>query len=622
MKATPPGLRFEVLGPLRVWRGDVELDPGPRQQQRLLAIMLTAAPRPVGTADLVELVWGTEPPGSAVNVIHKYVGRLRRLFESDLPPRAPGRYLLRQGTAYRFRAGPETLDLAAFRRHVAAGRESGGQARLSEALEHYGTALRIWRGPAGGVLADNPGTVAVFAGLDAEFRAAAVTATEIALRIGRPDLMVPALRLAAGMSPLDEVVHANLITVLAAAGRQAEALELYRALHERLVDDLGIEPGTALREAQRRVLTQTTASSGPPPEPLHPAQLPPALPLFAGRSAELAVLTRLAAGMHEGGRSSPLVVAMDGMGGVGTSTLATCFAHLVADRFDAGQLYLDLSGDQDEPLLVGEALRSLLYALGVPPADVPDPIDARVGMYRSLTAGKRFLLLLDNAHDPARVRPLLPNSPQSLVLITSRRPLIELAAHDGAALLRIGLPRRTAAREVLDARLAGLPNRATGSTADEIVELCGRLPLALAILGARLASSPQLSPAAVVAELRDPARRLDAFTAGGGVDGPRAVFSRSYRRLSPGSARLFRLLAVASAPGITTASCAGLAGQGLDSTRAQLGELIEAALLTDDAEGRYTAHVLVRAYAEELLSAVESPAERTAATSRLRALLS
>ncbi|GIG01161.1 AfsR/SARP family transcriptional regulator [Catellatospora citrea] len=632
----PDTVRLQVMGPLRAWRGGAELDVGPRQQRCLLALLLARVGEPLGMTDLVTSLWGDQSPASAVNVIHKYIGALRRLLEPGLAPRTTGSYLVRTGNGYRFTAGPDSLDVVAFRDHVSAARASSDQGRAQEALSHYLEALRLCRGTAGESLADSPAATAIFAGVDGEFFEAVVAAAGFAIRLHEPARVLSPLRLAAEMDPFNELVHAELVTALAASGQQAEALAVYRTIRDRLVDELGIDPGYALQEAHRQVLAQSAAppveqaprtvpeaAPGTPPlvRVVRPAQLPPELSLFVGRTAELAALGELAADHGDGARSGPPVVAIDGMGGVGKSTLATHFAHRIADRFTDGQLYLDLLGDQNEhdSLQPGDTLRSLLFALGVTAAHLPDTFDARLGKYRSLTAGKRMLVLLDNVRDSAQVRPLLPNSHASLVLVTSRRPLLGLAAFDGAHLMRLHVPDRSSAQQLLQLRLPGPGHRTAehGALLDEIIELCGRLPLALAVLAARLTARPMLSLASVAADLRDGARRLEALSGGVGTPDPRTAFSWSYQQLSPGAARLFRLLSESLCSGITAEACASLSGLGLASTRAELAELTEAALVTEQEEDRYTSHMLVKAYAQELFQDTETPAERRDAISRL-----
>ncbi|MEV5499095.1 BTAD domain-containing putative transcriptional regulator [Nonomuraea fuscirosea] len=518
-------------------------------------------------SDLVGLIWGSDAPASAVNIVHKYVGNLRRLLEPDLPHRASGSFLVRHGNGYRFTADAETLDLIAFRRLVAEAKASLSQGRSENAVEHYARALPLCHGNVGEALADSAGATAAFAGIDREFFDAAVSAADVVLRLRRPSLVIAPLRLAARMSRYNEPVHAGLISTLAALGLRAEALSVFQEIRARLSDDFGIDPGHDLQEAHRVVLTRTVPSAetavpqdaspgehdGLPDAPrpvsfVHPAQLPRGLPLFVGREPELEWLTTSLGRMRADRRTGPMAVALDGMGGVGKSTLATHFAHAIADEFTDGQLYLDLRGDDREEgsPTAGDALNSLLYALGVPASHMPDTFDARMGTYRSLTAGKRFLLLLDNVRDAVQVRPLLPNSADSLVVITSRP---RLAALDGAYRLRVDVPDHATARELLVRRLAGRAARgvvhtAEGSIVDEIVELCGRLPLALAILAARLIARPTLSLDGVVAELRDGDgdgngngngdgdNRLGAFPGGRDIPDLRTAFSWSYRQLS------------------------------------------------------------------------------------------
>ncbi|WP_281179026.1 AfsR/SARP family transcriptional regulator [Actinoplanes rectilineatus] len=630
---SPDAVRLQIMGPLRVWRNGVELDAGPRQQRCLLALLAAQEGRPIGMTDLIELIWGGDPPASAVNVIHKYVGALRRVLEPELAPRSGGSFITRRDSRYRFTAGPESLDLVAFRMLVARARSSASHDRPAQALDEYLEALRLCEGPSGDTLADSAGATAVFAGIDGEFLDAAVAAGAVAVQAGRPAEVLPALRLAARIGRLTEPVHAGLMLTLSAGGYQAEALETYRAIRERLVDELGIDPGRELQEAHQQVLTQAPVPDAavlPAPDetsglvPLvRPAQLPHDQPMFVGRTAELAKLHEVVRSMRDTRRTSPMVVAVDGMGGVGKSTLVTHFAHRVAAEFTDGQLHLDLRGYQGEDgsVLAADALRTLLYGLGLRASDVPDTFDALVGTYRSLTAGKKILVVLDDVRDAAQARPLLPNSADSLVLITSRRPLTGLAVSDGARLHRAYVPELPDARRLLSARLEHLHDpRAIGlepAVIDEIIELCGRLPLALAILAARLSVRPKLSLATVAAELRDGSQRLAAFPEGRDGAGPRTAFSWSYRQLSPGAARLFRLLSMALAPGITIEAAASLGGQGLHITRAEIEELSEAALVTEDESGCFTSHVLVRAYAEELFRTTETVTEQRAAVTRL-----
>jgi DNA-binding SARP family transcriptional activator len=623
-------VRIQILGPLRIWRGDVELDAGPWQQRCVLALLLARVGSPVGMAELIDLLWADDPPASAVNVIHKYVGALRRLLEPELAARAQGSWLIRHGNGYRFVADADHLDLTAFRREVDQARKSLSLDRPDDALDHYLQGLRRWQGAPGDGLAESTAATAILAAIEGELTEATMEAADLALRRDQPARVLPVLRRAADLEPLNEPLHALLVRTLAAAGRQAEALSAFQSVRDRLAEDLGIDPGPSLREAHREVLAQSIAPPDdhheapetnpewPGPTPLiRPAQLPPDLPSFVGREAELSTLAGLFENRRRGEGSSPLVVAMDGMGGVGKSTLALHFASRIADRLTDGHLYLYLRGNETEALPVDDALRSLLHALGVSAQRIPDTFDSLVGMYRSLTARKSLLLLLDSAGDVSQVRPLLPNSAESVVVVTSRTPLVGLAAFDGAHLLHVDVPDMPEAHALLERRLPLLPSRSRDEIIDEIVTCCGRLPLALAIVAARMSARPQLSPAAVAAELRDDEGLLGAFPGGRGVSDPRTVFAWSYQRLSSGAARLFRLSSLTLGTDVSAAAYASLAGLDPRETRELLRELSEMALFQEHGGGRFSSHLLVRAYAKELCATTDTERERDEATGRL-----
>ncbi|MDP9794577.1 DNA-binding SARP family transcriptional activator [Catenuloplanes nepalensis] len=240
-------LNLRLLGPLRVWRGDVELDPGPRQQAYLLALLVARAGAPVSVSELIGLIWDDDAPASAVNIVQKYLGALRRVLEPGLPSRAAGSYLVRHGAGYRFTAPPGTLDVATFRELVATARASAPDL----ALDRYARALELWRGPAADGLAPGPRAMPVFAALDDEFLDACVTAARLAVAADRPERVLRPLRLAASLAPLHERVQAGLVAVLGAAGRRAEAVSVYREVRARLDDELGVEPGPVLRDTYR-----------------------------------------------------------------------------------------------------------------------------------------------------------------------------------------------------------------------------------------------------------------------------------------------------------------------------------------------------------------------------------
>ncbi|WP_326626770.1 AAA family ATPase [Nonomuraea fuscirosea] len=298
-------LRLEILGPPRIWRDGVERDPGPRQQAYLLAVLLARAGQPVSTADLIDLIWEDDVPASAINLIHKYMGALRRVLEPGLPARDTGAYLHRRGNSYLCTAGPGTLDLIAFRELVATARTE----RPEEALGHYVAALGHWNGPAGSGLSHRTAGIPIFAALDAEVFDVCVTAAGLAVELGRPERVLPALQLAASIAPLHEPVQASLVTALDAAGHRAEALAVFRTVRTRLDEELGIAPGQALQAAYAQVLKQTVALPGGASR-----DEPPTTGGLVGRADELATLRRTLGPALAGGSGIGVVEGEPGVG--------------------------------------------------------------------------------------------------------------------------------------------------------------------------------------------------------------------------------------------------------------------------------------------------------------------
>ncbi|WP_328581023.1 AfsR/SARP family transcriptional regulator [Streptomyces sp. NBC_00370] len=629
-------MRFTVLGPVRAWRGEAEIQLGPPKQRALLALLLVRTGQPVAVHEIVDVLWGEDPPDSAVNVVHRHVGALRRLLEPGLPSRSASRLLVRGSGGYRIDVGPDSLDLLRFRALRA---EAGVLAESGEPAKSAGLlieALALWRGPAAAGTAPQVRAHPVFVAVDREHPAVVKQASEMALAAGAglTERVLVILRQAAAHHALDETLQARLILVLAATGHQAEALDVYQAVRSRLADELGLDPGPELRAAQQRVLRQSL--SGPAGEGhadgvpaarsddsgagavgrdsdeapavrapyaprVRPAQLPPDHPAFTGRRAELARSQALLP--PDGAQLAPVVIStIGGMAGVGKTTLAVHWAHAIAHRFPDGQLYVNLRGFHATGSIMSpaDAIRTLLDAFGLPPHRIPAGLDAQVALYRSLLAGRRVLVLLDNARDTEQVRPLLPGAPGCLAIVTSRNQLHGLIAGEGAHPVALGLPDEREAREFLVRRLGAERVAAEPQAADEIVALCGRLPLALAIACARAAVNPGFTLASVAAELRESHGSLAAFTGSDPVTDARSVFSWSYRTLSPGAARLFRLLALHPGPECSVNAAASLAGRPAAETRALLAELVMAQLLTEHAPGRFASHDLLRAYAAEL----------------------
>jgi len=349
-----------------------------------------------------------------------------------------------------------------------------------------------------------------------------------------------------------------------------------------------------------------------------PRQLPGVTSGFVGRSAGLATLSEWL-GSAARADQPVTIVTIAGAAGVGKTTLAIRWGHQVAEHFPDGQLWLNLRGftPAATPLSPAEAIRALLDALHVPPDQIPVTLDAQAGMYRSLLAGRRVLVVLDNARDTGQVRPLLPGSPGCLVVVTSRDKLVGLAATNGARLLHLKLLSAAEARQLLEGRLGRNRLAAEPDAADELIRLCAGLPLALGITAARASATPNLRLADLAVQLRDTQTRLDVLDGGDAPSSLRAVYFCSYRQLSPETARLFRLLGLHPGPDISAAAAASLAARPLRQVHQALTRLTEAHLLTEQAPGRYTCHDLLRVYAQELAHTTGSEPGREAAIGRM-----
>ena len=346
-----------------------------------------------------------------------------------------------------------------------------------------------------------------------------------------------------------------------------------------------------------------------------PRQLPAAPELFVGRQAELSELRRLPTATA----GTVVISAIGGTAGVGKTALAVYWAHRVAGEFPDGQLYVNLRGfgPLGTPAATGEVIRGFLDGLGVPAERIPHGLEAQAGLYRSLLASKQVLIVLDNAADEQQVRPLLPGSPGSLVLVTSRSQMAGLAALEGARLLSLDVLSPAEARDLLAARLGPARTAAESDAVGQIASLCSYLPLALAVAAARAAARPRLSLATLAAELRDAGRRLDALDAGDPAANVRAVFWWSYAQLSQDAARLFRLLALHPGPDTSVPAVASLAGVGESEARRLLAELTRTHLIAEPLPGRYVSHDLLRVYAAEQARAADDDTDRHEATHRV-----
>lgn len=384
-------------------------------------------------------------------------------------------------------------------------------------------------------------------------------------------------------------------------------------------DDSGLIQGLSTGVQAELAKLSDGAVSAARPRIVVPGQLPHSIPHFTGREAEIKMLNALLPGDGADAADPVAVVAIAGMAGVGKSTLAVHWSHQIRDRFPDGQLYVNLRGFDRAGAAMdpADAVRGFLDAFAVPPERIPVDLDAQGALYRSILADLRVLIVLDDARDAHQVRPLLPGSAGCLVVVTSRIQLIGLAATDAAHTVSIDLLSRDEARRLLSRRLGAERVAAEPAAVNAIIRACAGLPLALSVVTARAAANPRLSLAGLAEELGETRGRLDALDGGDTRTNVRAIFSWSYRALSASAARLFRLLGVHAGPDIGVLAAASLAGEAPARARALLTELTRAHLLTQESQGRFAFHDLLRAYARELANAHDSAAERRVALHRV-----
>ena len=608
-------LGFGVLGPLLV-----EVDGAPVTPPRspilrgLLGVLLVGGRRSLTPGRLVELVWSERSDQIGPGSVQVGLSRLRRWLRRIDPAPAPSWSLDHDGTGYRLALPAGAVDLDRFRDLAAAAGAAGEEGERAALLE---SALRLWRGP---LLADVPvldHSDPLLRSVTEEVHTAAADLAAAAAASGRAGAALDRLGPLAAAHPLDERLEAGVIELLAADGRDAEALRRYQSYRETVAEELGVDPGERVRSAYLSVLSRDRdprsgqADRDRAPAPPVPAQLPPGVPDFTGRREQVEALTRLLSARDH----SPLAL-ITGMGGVGKTTLALHVAHRLASRFPGGTLYVRLRGPDGDPVDPARVLGGFLRAFGLGGQDVPDGLEDRTALFRTVLTGRRVLVLLDDASAEGQVRPLLPGAPGCAAVVTSRLPLDGL---EGAG--RVGL-------DVLDpgtavALLARITGRervdAEPEAAAEIVRLCGYVPLAVRIAGARLSHRRHRTLGWLAETLRDERHRLDELAAGDLA--VRASFRLSYQRLDPVTRRLFRLLGLLEAPDFGEWVAAALLDVPYRTGLEHVEALVDAQLLTvtgTDPRGRprLRHHDLVRLYARELAFAEEDAKAREAAVRR------
>ncbi|MEY9863355.1 DNA-binding SARP family transcriptional activator/predicted negative regulator of RcsB-dependent stress response [Catenulispora sp. GAS73] len=620
-------MRFGLLGPLEVIVEDQPIPLTGGIPKAVLGVLLADANRVVSIGVLADRIWQGDPPAAAVASVHNHVMRLRRQLGPQAGPRirtAPPGYVID--------VADDELDVSLFQDACRKGRRALGDEDWKRARDEFAAALDLWRGEPGAGLTDGviPPTAAQplrelrWAAYDGRIQAD--------LQLGRHHEILPDLRTLTAENPLAEDFHAKLMLALYRGGRQADALHAYGDLRKTLIAELGVEPSARVRELHQRILTNDprlelraeselapagkTAPGSPPdrtPQPVI-AQLPAAVADFSGRQEEVAALAEVFAA--DTGPGQIAIAAVTGSGGLGKTTLAVRVAHLLAPGFPDGQFFADLHGADQVPRDPAEVLFQWLVALGDPPREVAPDLDSRAARFRSLTYGRRYLVVLDNAAGSAQARPLLPASETSGVLITSRNRLSQLP---GCTTLDLTPLRADAAQSLLE-RIVGTERLgAEAAAADDLLQACGGLPLALRIVGARLAARQSWTITSFAARLRDERYRLDELAIGDTA--VRSVFQTSYASLADRDgaelARAFRLLGLIPGPDFGPHAVAALIDRPLRQAEQLVEKLVDANLLEAPAFGRYRFHDLIKSYAHELVEQEDSAEERRAARTRL-----
>ncbi|MEV0146054.1 MULTISPECIES: BTAD domain-containing putative transcriptional regulator [unclassified Nonomuraea] len=599
-------VRFSILGAVEVSAEGLELPSLAPRHRAFLGYLLLHSGTVLSVERLSQAMWGPTPPDTARAQVHAALTVIRRTLRA-----ADAAHLVETRPAgYVITPEPGRLDLQEFATLVA--EAESAPARAVRALRE---ALALWRGPA---FADVQAHFAEGARARLEDRrlTAIERLVELELAAGRHAELIDQLAAELTAHPLRERLAGQLMLALHRAGRQADALAAGREYRRRLADEQGLDPGHAFLAVEKTVVRgeRPAAAVIPPAEAEPPAAmakpaaafLPYDIADFAGRSVQVEELCEPASRVVT-------IAAIDGMAGIGKTALAVHVAHRLAERYPDGQLFIDLHAHTagQRPLEPAEALEVLLRQLGVPTERIPASMVERAALWRAELAGRRVLLVLDNAADAAQVRPLLPGASSSLVLITSRQRLTDL---DGSRALSMDvLPLPDAV--VLFTGIVGERADAEPEAVREVLLLCGFLPLAVRIAATRLRHRPRWSVAHLAERLRDERRRLTELARS--ERSVAAAFTLSYRQLTADQQRLFRLLGLHPGRDIEPHAAAALAELPVERAEDLLEDLLDAHMLQQRAFGRYVFHDLLRQYAAQLVAEQEPPDARHAALTRL-----
>ncbi|WP_283137200.1 AfsR/SARP family transcriptional regulator [Rhizohabitans arisaemae] len=603
---------FAILGPIEVRDQALPRPLAGLKQRILLATLIHHANQPVPQHLLIHRLWGDNPPRTAADNLRLYVYQLRRALGQNRIARSQG--------GYRLEIRPGELDADRFESLAEQGRTALAAGDPHQAADLLRQAVALWRGPAYADLEAVPELQDDALRLEERRLATLENRIEADLAIGDGAVLIGELLLLVGENPLRERLRGQLMTAFHLAGRQAEALSVYADARRIFAAELGLDPGPELQRLHEAILTGAPPPTGraEPSERRALAQLPPDVGDFTGRTVHVKKLTALLgpAGKAVPDRRPVTVSVIAGMGGIGKTALAVHTAHRLSGAFRDGQLYVNLRGAEADPADPAQVLGRFLTVLGVSGPSIPESLDDRAALYRSHLAHRRVLIVLDNAASETQVRPLLPGTAGCAVLLTSRTRLTGL---EGAALIDLDVLSPGHAVELL-ARIAG-PERvaAEPQAAGEIVALCGHIPLAVRIAGARLAARPHRNLASFAHRLRDEHSRLDHLATGDLA--VRASLALSYVGLAPRTRMLFRRLGLLQAPDFAAWVAAALLDVPYADGEAEIEALVDAQLLTvsgTDASGqmRYRFHDLLRIYARECAELEETEPERERALVR------